>query len=232
MIGRAVMINRNRVFSACIALVGSLSSVSAEVIDLDGDGFGRITGAVLDFNAPRQAPAPEVELSQQPSASEMASVARVPTSRPLYGSRRGSAAVEALIADVAMSYVGHEGLRRANVSVTDWAALFRANIAIESNFQQSARSPVGAIGLGQLMPDTARQLGVNPHDAEENLRGSARYLLMMMERFGSVELALAAYNAGPEAVSRYGGIPPYRETEGHVRKVLSVFVATRGRNET
>jgi soluble lytic murein transglycosylase-like protein len=78
------------------------------------------------------------------------------------------------------------------------------------------------------MPDTAETLGVDPHDIDENLDGSARYLLMMLERFGSEELALAAYNAGPEAVTRHGGIPPYEETQGHVAKVMAVFERLRG----
>ena len=113
------------------------------------------------------------------------------------------------------------------MSSRDWLAFFRANIAIESAFDPGARSHVGAIGLGQLMPDTARVLGVDPHDPEQNLHGSARYLLTQLDRFGTPQLALAAYNAGPEAVARHGGIPPYRETQGHVRKVMAVAHLTR-----
>jgi soluble lytic murein transglycosylase-like protein len=76
------------------------------------------------------------------------------------------------------------------------------------------------------MPDTAATLGVDPYDMEENLRGSARYLLDQLAAFGSADLALAAYNAGPEAVRDYGGIPPYAETEGHVSKVLALTNST------
>ena len=89
---------------------------------------------------------------------------------------------------------------------------------------------MGAIGLGQLMPGTASLLEVDPHDWQQNLDGSARYLLTQIDRFDSAELALAAYNAGPEAVTQYGGIPPYEETQGHVQKVLAVF--NRLREET
>lgn len=123
----------------------------------------------------------------------------------------------------AMRYGAHSGLRRSGMTVSEWRRYFRANIEIESGYNPQARSHVGAIGLGQLMPGTAQVLGVNPHDMMENLDGSARYLLMLLDRFGSKELALAGYNAGPGAVEQYGGIPPYRETQGHVRKVMGVF---------
>jgi soluble lytic murein transglycosylase-like protein len=78
------------------------------------------------------------------------------------------------------------------------------------------------------MPGTAAALGVDPHDPAQNLDGSARYLLMMLERFGDPGLALAAYNAGPEAVTRHRGIPPFPETQGHVAKVTAVFARLRG----
>lgn len=133
------------------------------------------------------------------------------------------AEIEAAITETALRYAGHSGLRNAGLSVTEWLTLFRANIEIESGYDPSAVSHVGAIGLGQLMPGTAAVLGVDPHNMHQNLDGSARYLLMLLERFGSPELALAGYNAGPEAVTKYGGIPPYRETQGHVRKVMAVF---------
>lgn len=134
----------------------------------------------------------------------------------------------AAIDATALRYAGHSGLRRAGLTVTDWAALYRANIEIESAYDPRALSGAGAIGLGQLMPDTARALGVDPHDPRQNLDGSARYLLMMLDRFGDSRLALAAYNAGPEAVDRHGGIPPYRETMGHVAKVTAAMLRLKG----
>lgn len=127
-----------------------------------------------------------------------------------------------------MRYAAHAALRRSGLSVTEWQALFQANIEVESAYRISALSSVGAVGLGQLMPETARQLGVNPHDWQANLDGSARYLLMMLARFGTPELALAAYNAGPEAVERHGGIPPYTETPNHVRRVMAVVQRLTG----
>ncbi len=134
----------------------------------------------------------------------------------------------ALIAETAARYAGHEALRSVGLSASDWALLFQSNIEIESAYNPNALSHAGAIGLGQLMPDTARSLGVDPHDMAQNLDGSARYLLMRLAQFGSPELALAAYNAGAAAVIRHDGIPPYPETIGHVRKVMAVFDRLQG----
>ena len=116
--------------------------------------------------------------------------------------------VLAAIDEVGMRYAGHPSLRAAGLSVTEWLSFFRANIEIESGYRQTAVSSVGAIGLGQLMPATAAKLGVNPNNMHQNLDGSARYMLMLLGQFGSKELALAGYNAGPGAVEKYGGIPP------------------------
>ena len=128
----------------------------------------------------------------------------------------------------ALRYASHPGLRRAELSVTNWLTLYRANIEVESAYMQDAISTAGAIGLGQLMPATARDLGVDPRDPLQNLDGSARYLAMMLETFGDPHLALAAYNAGPDAVRQYGGIPPYRETQNHVVRVMAVVARLEG----
>jgi hypothetical protein len=141
---------------------------------------------------------------------------------------RASPEILHAIETTALRYGSHEALQQAGLSVTDWALFYRANIEVESAYNPGALSPVGAIGLGQLMPDTARVLGVDPHDMSQNLDGSARYLLMMLGQFGDPMLALAAYNAGPHAVTRHGGIPPFRETQGHVARVTAVFQRLRG----
>ena len=98
--------------------------------------------------------------------------------------------------------------------------LFLRLVRRESNFHPTAKSSKGAIGLAQLMPGTARILGVNPHDPTENLEGGARYLSQQYRKFGDWRLALAAYNAGPGAVERYRDVPPFAETQAYVKNIL------------
>lgn len=97
--------------------------------------------------------------------------------------------------------------------------LFLRLVQQESGWNPRAKSHKGAIGLAQLIPSTARYLGVNPHDPYENLDGGARYLAEQYREFGSWRLALAAYNAGPQAVKKYGGVPPYKETRNYVKVI-------------
>lgn len=102
--------------------------------------------------------------------------------------------------------------------------LVRSVIQIESAFDPRARSRRGAMGLMQLMPETAIELGVeNVWDPAENIRGGTAYLRQMLDRFGEIELALAGYNAGPTVVEKYGAIPPYPETRRYVTKVLGLY---------
>ena len=102
-----------------------------------------------------------------------------------------------------------------------------AMIKTESNFHQEDISSAGAIGLGQLMPDTAKAVGVNPYSPQENIEGACSYLSTQIRNFSNVEYpvetALAAYNAGPNAVREYGGIPPYSETQNYVAKIRNEY---------
>ncbi len=98
--------------------------------------------------------------------------------------------------------------------------LFLRLVQQESGWNSGAVSPKGATGLAQLMPDTASLMGVDINDPKDNLHGGARYLKMMYDRFGSWKLALAAYNAGPLAVEKNNGVPPYEETKNYVAAIL------------
>ena len=104
--------------------------------------------------------------------------------------------------------------------------LLHSIAVVESGYRQDAVSPKGAIGIMQLMPQTARELQADPSDAEQNVNAGARYLRQLLLKYMDdpyqVRKALAAYNAGPAAVDRYGGVPPYAETQQYVRRVLEV----------
>lgn len=130
----------------------------------------------------------------------------------------------------------YDDLIRANAEANGLSVdLVRAIIQIESGFNPRAVSPKGAMGLMQLMPDTAAEYGVmNPFDPAENIRAGSAYFRRLLDRYDQkVELALAAYNAGPGAVDRYGQkIPPYRETQAYVRKIVSVTPIVLGPRRT
>ncbi len=133
----------------------------------------------------------------------------------------GYAAVYRPMAEgVARVFARDPAIARAGLDAEEFARLFVALIDQESRFNPGAVSPKGARGLGQLMPETAAALGVRDAlEPMENLRGAARYLTAQLATFGRVDLALAAYNAGPHRVTQYQGIPPFRETRDYVARI-------------
>jgi hypothetical protein len=118
-----------------------------------------------------------------------------------------------------MAYDWHRDLVAVEAKYGLPPGLLGALVRAESGGNPSAHSPAGAIGLTQLMPGTAKSLGVNPNDPRQNLEGGAKYLSQQLKRFRDVNKALAAYNAGPGAVQQYGGIPPYKETKDYVHRI-------------
>lgn len=138
----------------------------------------------------------------------------------------GRTGIEEMIVATATKYAGHPGLARAGLNPVEFRIWFQSLVKQESGFSIGARSPVGAFGLTQVMPDTAKDLGIYPayyDDPMLQLDGGARYFLTQLNTFGSVPLALAAYNAGPGNVSKYEGIPPFKETQDYVVRITGFF---------
>jgi hypothetical protein len=144
----------------------------------------------------------------------------------------GKTSIEEMIVATARKYAGHPGLARAGLNPVEFRIWFQSLVKQESGFSIGARSPVGAFGLTQVMPETAKDLGIYPayyDDPMLQLDGGARYFLTQLNKFGSVPLALAAYNAGPGNVSKYGGIPPFKETQDYVVRITGFFNAYASR---
>ena len=133
----------------------------------------------------------------------------------------GRETVETMIVQVAGEYA--PAAAGAGLSPTQFRCLFQSLVKQESAFDVHARSHVGAYGLAQLMPGTARDLGRDPTVPIENLRGGADYITQQIRRFGTISHALAAYNAGPGRVIEYGGMPPFEETQGYVRRITGFY---------
>jgi hypothetical protein len=144
----------------------------------------------------------------------------------LFGDARVT--IEEMIIETAKRYGGHPALVRAGINPVEFRCWFQGLVKQESGFSIGARSPAAAFGLTQIIPGTAKYLGVYPEyydDPRLQLDGGARYLLEQLSAFGSMPLALAAYNAGPGAVQKYGGIPPYKETQDYVVRITANYNA-------
>ncbi|WP_299681366.1 lytic transglycosylase domain-containing protein [uncultured Roseobacter sp.] len=134
--------------------------------------------------------------------------------------------VEKLVFAAAEKYRNHDALARLGITHDGFRAWLMALIKQESRFSAKAKSPKDAFGLTQIIPPTAKSLGIYPDyykSPELQVDGGARYLLDQLENYGSMPLALAAYNAGPNAVKKFGGVPPYKETQGYVAAVVAFY---------
>lgn len=151
-------------------------------------------------------------------------------SGPMVHTDQGVSAIAPPLPDAPLTAAPEEVMRLIQESSARHAVpvpLVQAVAWQESRFNNTAVSPKGAMGVMQLLPKTASDLGVDPSDLRGNIDGGAAYLAQQLRRFGDVRLALAAYNAGPEAVARYGGVPPYAETQAYVRAILARLAPAR-----
>jgi len=196
-----------RRFSLCCATLSVLVLIptvaSADVMEIGGNGYSWVAGGPRVPEAAFAEPQTASEAAMEPPvASHVASLTEV-------GASAGPAQWQPRVAELAAKY---------DISPT----LLEAVVWQESRWNTAAVSPVGARGLAQLMPGTARQMGVDPRNPSANLEGGARYLRIQLDAFeGDIEKALAAYNAGPARVQRAGGIPAIRETQLYVSSILS-----------
>ena len=195
-------------FSLCFTFLFGLAAfpsvACADVMEIGINGHSWVAGG------PRAMPIEQAEAELAlPQAEGEPELAAHPVSLTQISEAAGPAQWQSRVAELAAKY---------DISPT----LLEAVVWQESRWNIRAVSPAGARGLAQLMPGTARQMGIDPHDPNANLEGGARYLRMQLDAFeGDLEKALAAYNAGPGRVQRAGGIPAIRETQLYVSSILS-----------
>jgi hypothetical protein len=185
-----------------------------------------MTGSVEDFYVFHDGDVPADDASVSGPGSKMAHL----TAGKLYSGTK-SAALQRAGGTTGRSSDYGKAIRSACKRYTVDPALVRAVIMAESNFNPEALSPKGAMGLMQLMPDTAREMGVSdPFDPVENIHGGVGYLSRLLKSLnGDLSLALAAYNAGPERVKNYNGIPPFQETWSYINRVLDYYQIFKGK---
>ena len=159
----------------------------------------------------------EIDKNVTSAASKAHAARRV---RETSAAEHTTAAAQERFANPELARVIHSAAQKYAVD----PKLVSAVAEVESGGDQNAVSPAGAVGVMQLMPDTAAGLGINPYDMKSNVEGGAKYLREMLDTFdGDVKKAVAAYNAGPNAVKAYGGVPPYAETQNYVTSVLDIY---------
>lgn len=199
-----ILARAGRLTFAMVLAFGAIPA-KADVMQIDGDGARWVSGALAN------APVVHGVTGGVSDIVELSADFAVPDQAVADTARQAQAVPQTYAAKVA------ELSRRFDLS----PALIEALVWQESRWRSDAVSPVGARGLAQLMPGTARQMGVNPHDPFANLEGGARYLREQLDRFdGDLEKALAAYNAGPGRVTAANGIPRIRETQQYVAAIM------------
>lgn len=199
------------------------------MIDLAGvrEVQARISELQAQFGLPGDVPGMDFaktlrqEIKKQTAIKEAAATKpSVPVEKAKAADKVYSANASLPLADESLSSLITNAAKKYQVD----PKLVSAVAEVESGGRQEATSSAGAVGVMQLMPDTAASLGVNPYDKRENVEGGAKYLKEMLDLFGGdVKKAVAAYNAGPAAVKNYGGVPPYKETQNYVNKVLDIY---------
>lgn len=199
------------------------------MIDLTGvrEVQARISELQAQFGLPGNVPGMDFaktlrqEIKKQTAIKEAAATKpSVPVEKAKAADKVYSANASLPLADESLSSLITNAAKKYQVD----PKLVSAVAEVESGGRQEATSSAGAVGVMQLMPDTAASLGVNPYDKRENVEGGAKYLKEMLDLFGGdVKKAVAAYNAGPAAVKNYGGVPPYKETQNYVNKVLDIY---------
>lgn len=194
---------------ALVLISVSPSKSAADLIVFADDGTARTSGWTFHGQRPLWA-----GLEQSAAGATQRSIQSEP-GKPT----KARAEILSLIAVTANRHSTHHALKALGIAPAEWQRLFRALVEAESSYNPKAISPKGAYGLGQLMPETARALGVNPRDMTQNLDGAARYLLTQLDAFGHIDLALAAYNAGPHRVVGYAGVPPFAETRQYIARI-------------
>lgn len=199
------------------------------MIDLAGvrEVQARISELQAQFGLPGNVPGMDFaktlrqEIKKQTAIKEAAATKpSVPVEKAKAADKVYSANASLPLADESLSSLITNAAKKYQVD----PKLVSAVAEVESGGRQEATSAAGAVGVMQLMPDTAASLGVNPYDKRENVEGGTKYLKEMLDLFGGdVKKAVAAYNAGPAAVKNYGGVPPYKETQNYVNKVLDIY---------